>query len=492
MKHTLLAASLALSTGVMAQLPPNSVAPDFTATDINGVQHHLYDYLDQGYTVILDISAAWCGPCWSYHNSGNLENLYNTYGPNTPEDRVMVIFIEGESTNSLAQITGSSTGSTYATFSQGDWTANTPYPIIDNASIADDYQISYFPTIYKVCPSRKVTEVGQITTAALWAEAQGCPAAQTGTNAAILGYTGETLVCDAMDVPVIITNMGTNPLTSVNVAVKQGATILAQQTCSGSLATYNETTVTLSNVNITNPSQTTITITTPDVNAGDNTYNPGFVAAPDATVNVTFTLNLDYYCAETTWELYNSNGTVVQSGGPYDCDAQNGGGADANSTKTYNWNLPTDCYKLTVFDAYGDGLYSQYSANPQPNGDYNVIDGTGQWLLTGSANFGEERTGGWKASQPAGVEESVLDRTLAVYPNPTNGVVNVSYRLETGAPVSVEVMNVLGERVFATNNREVAGLHTQIIDLDGLSDGLYFFTINAGDVKSTRKITLSH
>ena len=30
-----------------------SYAPDFTATDINGVEHNLYDLLDQGYQVIL-------------------------------------------------------------------------------------------------------------------------------------------------------------------------------------------------------------------------------------------------------------------------------------------------------------------------------------------------------------------------------------------------------------------------------------------------------
>ena len=39
-----------------AQLPNGSVAPDFTLTDINGVQHKLYDYLDNGYTVSLPFS----------------------------------------------------------------------------------------------------------------------------------------------------------------------------------------------------------------------------------------------------------------------------------------------------------------------------------------------------------------------------------------------------------------------------------------------------
>ena len=483
MKHTLLAASLALSTGVMAQLPPNSVAPDFTATDINGVSHNLYDYLDQGYSVIMVISATWCGPCWSYHNSNDLEDLYTTYGPNTAEDKVMAFFIEGDASTTLADLHGTGTNT------QGNWVAGTPFPIIDNAGIADDYQISYFPTIYKICPARKVTEIGQQSTAAMWAQAQACPVAQTGTNAAILSYSGETLVCDALTIPIVVSNMGTNPLTTFNVAVKQGATILAQQTWNGTLATYGDATVTLNNVNITNPAQTTITITTPDVNAGDNTYNPNFIAAANSTVNMTYTLNLDYYCGETTWELANSNGTVVESGGPYTC-APNGGGADANSTKTFNWNLPTDCYKLTVYDSYGDGLFP--TGTQEPVGSYNVIDGTGLWLTSGSGDFGEERSGGWNASQPAGLDETTLDRTLSIYPNPTNGVVTLSYRLDNGAPVSVEVMNVLGERVFATNNSAAAGLHTQIIDLDGLSDGLYFFTINAGNVNSTRKITLSH
>ena len=35
-----------------AQLPDGSVAPDFTTTDVNEMSR-LYDYLDDGYTVIL-------------------------------------------------------------------------------------------------------------------------------------------------------------------------------------------------------------------------------------------------------------------------------------------------------------------------------------------------------------------------------------------------------------------------------------------------------
>lgn len=70
MKKALLTASAAvlLSGAVSAQLPDNSVCPDFTGTDLNGVSHHLYAYLDSGYTVFLDVSATWCGPCCVIRN----------------------------------------------------------------------------------------------------------------------------------------------------------------------------------------------------------------------------------------------------------------------------------------------------------------------------------------------------------------------------------------------------------------------------------------
>ena len=52
-----LAVLLILSLDSSAQLPNGSIAPDFTATDINGVEYNLYELLDAGNTVILDFFA---------------------------------------------------------------------------------------------------------------------------------------------------------------------------------------------------------------------------------------------------------------------------------------------------------------------------------------------------------------------------------------------------------------------------------------------------
>ena len=69
-----------LSITGYAQIPDGSLAPNFTATDINGNTWDLYSLLDQGYSVVIDFSATWCGPCWAYHNTHALREVHNLLG----------------------------------------------------------------------------------------------------------------------------------------------------------------------------------------------------------------------------------------------------------------------------------------------------------------------------------------------------------------------------------------------------------------------------
>ena len=109
--------SLSLCIGFLgssnAQMPDGTFCPDFTGTDLNGNVHNLYTYLDQGYTVVVDVSATWCGPCWSYHTGGALEDLWVNHGPtggtgvsaSTTND-VIVLWIEGDNSTTLADLQG--------------------------------------------------------------------------------------------------------------------------------------------------------------------------------------------------------------------------------------------------------------------------------------------------------------------------------------------------------------------------------------------------
>jgi Secretion system C-terminal sorting domain/Redoxin len=501
MKHTLTLLGVAtLGLTAQAQLPNNSVAPDFTGTDLNGNSWHLYELLDQGKTVIMDVSAAWCGPCWNYHTSGALEELYATHGP-SGDNTVMVLYIEGESTNSLAQLQGPQalTGD-YATQSQGDWITGTDYPIIDETNIGDTYQIAYFPTIYKICPNRIVTEVGQIPAADLYASTESClGAAEAGTNAALITYTGAATACveSSMNIPVVFQNRGTAPLTSCTLEVREGVNMIASQSWTGTLATYAVATVTFSNVAYTDPSLLSVHVVTPDVDASDDVIDLPIVALPNAQANITFNLTLDSYCAETTWKLRNSANAVVESGGPYVCNA-NGGGADAHDLKTYSWTLPYDCYSLELIDSYGDGLFSDYQGTDASlNGRWDLRDGSNDLLWEGNPDvdinqiYYTSTKGGMKVNEPAGIEENDLSNSLTIRPNPSNGLVYVNYSLTAGSEVRLEVFNALGELVMNSNSAVPPGMQSKQLDLSGLNDGVYYLNLIANGQKTARLITIS-
>jgi len=166
-KHLLLLLFLFLGWSTAhAQIPDGTIAPNFNATDLNGDSYNLYSLLDSGYTVYLDFSATWCGPCWGYHNSGALEDLYNDYGP-SGSNEVRVFFLEGDAATNLNCLYGPA-GCVGGT--QGNWVANTSYPIIhtQGPAIANSYQIGYFPTIFCICPlDKKVYEAGQLPASSL-------------------------------------------------------------------------------------------------------------------------------------------------------------------------------------------------------------------------------------------------------------------------------------------------------------------------------------
>ena len=155
MKKNLLALVIVLFliNNVNAQMANGSTGPDFTINDINGVSISLYsDFLDQGIPVIMDISATWCPPCWSFHEGHAMKDIYMNYGMGGSGE-IGILFVEGDGSTGLADLQG--TGNT-----AGDWITGTPYPIIDDAGIANLYQISYYPTVYGICPDKTVYEIG--------------------------------------------------------------------------------------------------------------------------------------------------------------------------------------------------------------------------------------------------------------------------------------------------------------------------------------------
>lgn len=178
MRYLLLISIFSLTVSTRAQLPDGTVAPDFTLTDYYGNTHHLYDYLNDGKTVFVEIFAAHCSSCWSYHETDILKDLYNSYGP-AGTDKVMVLALEYDPYNDSTAFTGNHD----PWVTQGNWLDGTPYPIFNvegaDRSVFTDYDVTYYPVVYKICPGNKLTE--QVFTyesvSQLYQKVQSCPPA---------------------------------------------------------------------------------------------------------------------------------------------------------------------------------------------------------------------------------------------------------------------------------------------------------------------------
>ena len=284
-------AAMVLAVMSYAQPANGSFASDFTLYEINKTtgdmmtDHtiNLYSMLNDYKTVYIDVSATTCGPCYSFHQTGTLDGLYNNYGPNSAVNDTRVLFIEGASTGSSWAAINGSAGSSYwdCTHVYGSTTEQVPYPVIPlrlspNYVASDascnyytfhsDYAIGAFPTVMMVCPNRMVYDLyGNISSNATTYHnqiASRCPT-WTNTNDALLStqkVMASMYYCENGIVPqVIMQNMGSAPLTSATLRVTYGSDVQDYE-WTGNLAQFDTELVSLSPIIPTQDGSQSLTI----------------------------------------------------------------------------------------------------------------------------------------------------------------------------------------------------------------------------------------
>jgi hypothetical protein len=79
------------------------------------------------------------------------------------------------------------------------------------------------------------------------------------------------------------------------------------------------------------------------------------------------------------------------------------------------------------------------------------------------------------------------------YPNPFNPSTTIRYVLPQKSRVTLSVINTLGQEVANLVNGEYeAGFHETTFDASGLSSGVYFYRIQAGEFVATKRLLLLH
>lgn len=89
-----------------------------------------------------------------------------------------------------------------------------------------------------------------------------------------------------------------------------------------------------------------------------------------------------------------------------------------------------------------------------------------------------------KVTSGVGIKTITNNDAIAIFPNPTSGILNIN---AIEATSSVEVFNVIGDKVYTSSL--VKG--NNVVDLSGLANGAYFVKLNSNGAITTKKVVLS-
>ncbi len=502
MKKTLrlFAAAAAMTFGVTsnAQLQDGSICPDFTVTDINGTSHNLYTYLDQGKTVVVDLFAVWCSPCWSYHNNHALEDLWQANGPNG-SDNVVVLAVEADPSTAASTIQGGGN-------SLGDWTQGINYPIANDDNIAGTLDLAYYPTIYMICPDRIVTEIGQQSTATFQTAIGNCGSLASDANdpRMILNSTWSSYCNnESKELSAWLQNYGTQPLTACTIEAIQGGNTIATINWTGNLASYEGENVVVGNPTITAGTPITFKITS----ANDNTNNDEVMAtlalAPvleyDPAYGIGLDASIDDYASEfgfmfgegtpPTTDLVALHNGIANSTYPSLGFIQVGSNSDGTNTIQGQYTVNNaGCHYFGFVDSYGDGVDYQ-----TPGAYINIV---GDALGTNSHSVAPDFGDGTlflldlQVSQNVSVEENEVVSGFAMFPNPANNNVNIRFTPVNAGYTTIEVVNALGQVVKTQDLGNIGGQYTYNLNVSNFNNGLYVVKIKVGNDIVTKRLSV--
>ena len=257
-------------------------------------------------------------------------------------------------------------------------------------------------------------------------------------------YANEAMVSDISNVKrtncsgeaepkVILTNNGSNDLTSAELEVVVNGESLKTVDWSGNLSIFESTAIDLGPISFVVEDDNLLEVRIKSINGGSDEAPMNDVATFDiigAPENVAKVLKLsirtDSNPQETTWKVTNlSTGEVVLEGGPYD---------QANHMYNETLEITGDgCFDFTIYDAGGDGFTT--------GGLYGLKAG-GTTLFSGSS-FGSSESNEFSYEVAVEVEEGYI-HTTSIYPNPTDGVINIISQGEQ----CVTIYNMAGQRIF--------------------------------------------
>ncbi|MFZ6053524.1 WD40/YVTN/BNR-like repeat-containing protein, partial [Halocola ammonii] len=278
------------------------------------------------------------------------------------------------------------------------------------------------------------------------------------------------VVCNQTTIPsVTLKNFGSEDLTSVDIeySLDGGTTEVYEWT--GTILPGDFEEVSLPEISYSVGSHTLVVSTSqPNGVEDEDPLNDSFTSDFEFGNNpVIVQIVTDNFGAETTWEIIDSNGSIVAEGGPYTNHQANGEYPEPDVQVC----LQNGCYDFSIYDTYGDGMCCAYG-----NGSYTLLDADGNVLITGGDGWNNSETVEFCVSSPvpgvdndAGITEilNVSDDVCGSEITPTVRIKNLGQSNLTSANINYDVD---GQQSFTYNwTGNLASNATEIVDLPIMS-----------------------
>ncbi len=445
-------------------------APNFTITTHDGNTHTLYDYLDQGHSVVLDIMFVNCIHCQTF--SPYLENLYQDWGAGNAD--VQFFSVSPYDVNTQIATFDNTYGVTYP----GAGTDGGSQDVIDTywdpASPFGEF--SSFPTIIIIAPDRSV-------------------------NFDVKGANNQATI-DLM-AEIFATNGATGQVA----------------TCSDGIQNGNETgidcggTCTACNTDCNPPMPSANVISGKCVKL-DWTDEPGIEK-----------YKVRYRLLDGSWINYNAKfsqtffnnlepNTTYEYQVKTDCGSSNSvwtntayfttanDVCDRPSTITHsnvtavtadlNWTTTPDDLRYKIGYKGASGNWIQVFVNI-PNLDFTLSS-----LQAGNNYFYRLKTkcfNGWTNWTPKStfMTTPILAREVkpqwdtAVYPNPAKESLSIQYKVETTSTTTIQVFDIIGKVILTKQIDNNPGLNTFQLDISQLHTGNHLISIQNAESKVIKK-----
>ncbi|MBT8232599.1 MAG: T9SS type A sorting domain-containing protein [Saprospiraceae bacterium] len=512
-KYLLLSiAFLFMGTFATAQLTNGSTLPgNIVGNDVvSDAPVDVQAWLDEGKSVVIDVFATWCGPCWSFHATGWLDAFNEAYGPDGT-DQIRILGVESDGSTPVSAILTNQFGQPGSWVTSPETGDPITYNIIDNPGAASTLGIAYYPTLYIFKPDGTVIEVGSVPGGRydedFWNSALGI---DDKPNMRMAGSLPNVVICQDLDVDATtldIFNVSQNtPISSFTMDFMMNGVVESVEYNGPEIAPFNTGSVTIPGFSVSEQSDLSLAVSNINGEAAvvDQELSGAVSKFSVATEKMTVVFTTDYYPGETTWTLEDDLGNFIigdsYTDGP---DAYGGGGDDAHTSHKYEIEVSSDasCLNFKIIDSFGDGLIAWDPSENDPPGieindqwgnpvKDNIVefDANGNWTnITGEGFFRFSDTdvtvNAEQSTAVTNIDELSIFNT---YPNPVVDDLTIELAFDENIDFRMDIVDALGNKVKTLGTQTSKNFRSSY-DVSDLPSGMYTLAIVTKDGQNVSK-----